>query len=122
LHLSDPGGSPHLGEPELMARGLDGFTRDTPSLLESVRLRDWGTGREVWPTPSTFSVDYAQSMPVPLHAGAHWADPEVQARRHAELAAERERIARFHTQGAKEQEIRQNKEERESFWHNNVPR
>ena len=29
LHLTDPGGLPHLTDPELMARGLDGFSRDT---------------------------------------------------------------------------------------------
>ena len=41
----------HLLSAELQARGLDRFTRDTPSLLTSVVLFDRDSGRQVWPPP-----------------------------------------------------------------------
>ena len=56
LHLSDPGdGRPHVPDPELKARRLDGFSRDTPCLLDT-RLYDWQSGREVWPPPQLRSL------------------------------------------------------------------
>ena len=108
LHLSDPGdGRPHLRDPELQARRLDGFTRDVPSLLESVHLHDWQSGREVWPPRQpAFAAEFVQSMTVPS-VGAAWADPVVQERRRAEIAAEQERMSRHYaTQAAEQQERR----------------
>ena len=50
LHQARPAGvMEHLGSAELHARGLDRFTRDAPSLLTSVVLFDWDSGRQIWP-------------------------------------------------------------------------
>ena len=77
LHVTDPGGLPHVTDPELMARGLAGFSRDLPSLLEAVRLADWASGTEIWPPRSgDFAVSVAQMMTVPS-VGAAWADEQV---------------------------------------------
>jgi hypothetical protein len=38
----------HLRSVELHARGLDGFSVNTPSLLTSVCLYDWDTGRQIF--------------------------------------------------------------------------
>jgi hypothetical protein len=50
LHQARPAGvMEHLVSAELHARGLDRFTRDTPSLLTSVCLFDFHSGRQIWP-------------------------------------------------------------------------
>jgi hypothetical protein len=36
-----------LRSAELHARGLDGFTRDAPSLFTSVHLVNWKSGRQI---------------------------------------------------------------------------
>jgi hypothetical protein len=114
LHLSDPGdGRPHVPDPELKARRLDGFSRDTPSWLDT-RLYDWQSGREVWPPPQlSFAADYA----VDDHpsVGAAWADPAIQERRRAEIVAEQERMARHHATQAAEQQERENRQLREQW-------
>ena len=38
-------------DPELIARNLDGFDRERPSLLAEVHLLDWNSGRQAWPPP-----------------------------------------------------------------------
>jgi hypothetical protein len=77
LHLSDPGdGRPHVTDPELQARGLRGFSRDQPSLLESVHLHDWQSSKEIWPPfQPPFAAQFV--LPVPQHPGALWSDPAV---------------------------------------------
>jgi hypothetical protein len=48
LHQARPRGvMEHLVSAELHARGLDRFTRDVPSLLTSVCLFDWNSGRQI---------------------------------------------------------------------------
>jgi hypothetical protein len=108
LHLTDPGGLAHVRDPELVARRLDGFTRDVPSLLDAVHLHDWQSGTEVWPPRQpSFAAEFAQTMTIPS-VGAAWADPEVQERRRSELAAAQERMARAHAKMSRDQEERQN--------------
>ena len=52
LHRARPAGvMEHLVSAELHARGRDRFTRDTPSLLTSVCLFDFHSGRQAWPPP-----------------------------------------------------------------------
>ena len=60
LHVTDPGGLPHVVDPELVARRLDGFTRDVPSLLDSVRLPDFTSGRELTAreNPNSFAASF----------------------------------------------------------------
>ena len=85
LHLTDPGdGRPHLPDPELKARRLDGFSAEVKSLLEAVRLPDFTSGRELWPEkPPSFAASFSASM-VPQHPGAAWCSPEYLEARHAE--------------------------------------
>jgi hypothetical protein len=110
LHATDPGGLPHLRDPELVARRFDGFSADTPSLLDSVHLHDWRTGTEVWPPRQpSFAADFAQSFSIPS-VGPAWCDPAVQERRRAELAAAQERMARAHAEMSKAQEENQNRQ------------
>jgi hypothetical protein len=109
LHVTDTqGGSPRVSDPELKARRLDGFSRDVPSLLDAVHLHDWQSGTEIWPPRQpSFAADFAQTMTIPS-VGAAWADPEVQERRRAEIAAQQEQMARHHSQMSRDQEALQN--------------
>jgi hypothetical protein len=83
--------------PELAARPL----------LDKVQLFQLDGQTQLWPPPSTFAAEYVQTMTIPS-VGAAWADPEVQERRRAEIAAEQEKMARHHSQMSKEQEALQN--------------
>jgi hypothetical protein len=118
LHITDPGtgGSPlpHVPDPELMACGLRGFSRDQPSLLDNVRLCDWQSGKEIWPPfQPPFAAEFV--LPVPQHPGAAWSSPEYLAAQHAERVAEQARMAAHFEQAAKEQEARENRTLRENW-------
>jgi hypothetical protein len=121
LHVTDPGGLPHVDDPELAARGLQGFSRDQPSLLEGVHLRDWQTGREVWPPYVAFgAIMVEQSMPMfaprdPDECTSNWW--RARERRAAEQSKANEQQARYFVQQTQEQEERMNREERERFAH-----
>jgi hypothetical protein len=71
LYADRPPGVDDIPDPELEARNLQHFARDCPTLLDSVQLRDWHSGREVWPERSSaqFAATFAQSMAVPLRDG-----------------------------------------------------
>jgi hypothetical protein len=116
LHLTDTqGGLPHVPDPELKARRLDGFSRDVPSLLDAVHLHDWQSGTEIWPPRAAdFAATFAASM-VPQHPGALWTDPAVQERQRAERAAEQARMAAHYETQAAEQLARENKTLRENW-------
>jgi len=75
LHQArSPGVMEHLLSAELHARGLDRFTRDTPSLLTSVCLFDWNSGRQIWPPRRPpMAAAFATSM-VPACDPADWAN------------------------------------------------
>ena len=110
LHVTDPGGLPHVSDPELRARRLDGFTGDVPSLLDSVRLPDFTSGRELWPEkPTSFEANFAASM-VPQHPGATWCDPEFLAARRRAITEEQEKLALHARARQKEQQDRENQE------------
>jgi hypothetical protein len=51
LGIRPDGVEQHLRSAELHARGLENFGHNTPSLLTSVFLFDWETGRQVCPPP-----------------------------------------------------------------------
>jgi hypothetical protein len=105
-----------LRSAELHARGLDGFTRDSPSLLGSVVLFDFESGRQIWPPPrpSMASAFAAIAMPgCDRRFTADWAKDNE--RRAAAQQAERQRMADYYARTTKEQEDRQNAELRESF-------
>jgi hypothetical protein len=115
LHRTRPTGmTQHLLSAELHARGLDNFSRDNPSLLESTRLFDWVSGREIWPPPQTpLAVLVAASVPRMQHPGADWW--KTNERRAAEQRAEQQRMSDYYVRAKAEQEARENAEARERF-------
>lgn len=76
-----------LLEVELHARDLDAFTRDEPSIITEVKLRDWGdSARMLWPPPRTLD----QSMFAPVVSG----DPRLYTGRWHEVWEEQAAAAR----------------------------
>jgi hypothetical protein len=103
----------HLVSAEVHARGLDRFTRDTPSLLTSVCLFDWDSGRQMWPPPQpSISAAFAATL-VPADNSADWANNYE--RRAAAQQRERQYIADYYARTTREQEERENREARERF-------
>jgi hypothetical protein len=117
LHQARPVGVQlHLYSRELEARGIEAFARDVPSLLDSVHLIDWESGREIWPPPqpSMAAAFAATAMPAyDRRFTGDWAKDNE--RRAAEQRAEQQRIADFYARTTKEQEERENAEARELF-------
>jgi hypothetical protein len=100
---------------ELEARNMTAFTRDNPSLSATVELRDWNSGRSLWPctTSTSFAAAYAETMTAPYHPGPRWADVDEQARRRAEKEKRHHEIGEHYQRMTAEQEDRINREERE---------
>jgi hypothetical protein len=103
----------YLVSAELHARGRNGFSGDTRSVLNSVQLFDWDTGRQICPPPRP-SLAGASPMPTYDHRfGADWAkDNEA---RDAAQQRHREDMANHYVRMTREQEERQNAEGRERF-------
>jgi hypothetical protein len=117
LHQARPAGvTRHLLSAELHARGLDRFTRETPSLLDLVHLIDLESGRQVWPPPQR-SIAAAFAAVEPSHDSrrfsADWAKDNE--RRAAAQRAEQQRMADYYARTTKEQEDRENAEAQERF-------
>ena len=77
LHQARPAGvALHLLGAELVARGLDGFTRFEPSIASELKLPDWNQATKLaWPPPTpSIAVQVAADMArmLPPHAGANW--------------------------------------------------
>src|SRR5262249_26480283 len=99
----------HLLSAELQARGLDSFTRDMPSLLNSVVLFDWDTGRPIWPPPRpSLAAAFVATSMVPAYNPTDWHKDERRAKAQQQ---ERKLMART----SREQEERENREARERF-------
>ena len=60
---------------ELVARGLDTFSRDQPSLARTVQLPDWEcSSKMAWPASQVpLAALMAQSIGPQVHPGADWA-------------------------------------------------
>jgi hypothetical protein len=118
LHQARPAGvMEHLLSAELHARGLDRFTRDTPSLLTSVSLFDFDSGRQVWPPRRPPMAAAFDTSMVPAYDNrrfsADWAkDNDLRA---AAQRAEQQRVADFYSRETKEREDSENREARERF-------
>src|SRR5579862_4652523 len=100
---------------ELHARGLDNFSRDKPSLLTSVCLFDWETGRQICPPPQqSMAAAFAAIVPASNQrfSGEWWKETEDGA---ARRRAEQQRIADYYKRASQEQEDRENAEARERF-------
>jgi hypothetical protein len=106
----------YLRSVELHARGLDNFSRDMPSLLTSVCLLDWDTGRQICPPPrQSMGAAFAETM-MPTsdrRFSADWWQEREQGV--ASQRAEQQRIADNYSRMTKEQEDRENLEARERF-------
>jgi hypothetical protein len=114
LHQARPGGvMEHLVSAELHARGLDRFTRDVPSLLKSVCLFDWNSGRQIWPPPRPPMAAAFAATFVPANNPADWANNYEQ--RAASQERERQYMADFYVRQTQQQEERENREARERF-------
>ena len=113
MHQRRPAGVQSVRDPELIARNLDGFDRERPSLLAEVRLLDWNTGRQIWPPPRpSISAAFATSL-VPACDPADWANNYE--RRAAAQQREQQYTADYYRRATREQEERQNREARERF-------
>jgi hypothetical protein len=113
LHQRRPSGVQSVRDPELIARNLDGFDRERPSLLAEVRLLDWPNGRETWPPPQPSMASAFAATFLPAYDPADWANNSE--RRAAAQQAERLRMADYYARLTKEQEERENREARERF-------
>ena len=103
----------HLLSAELHARGLDRFTRDAPSLLTSVSLFDFDSGRQVWPPRQPpMAAAFAATL-VPADNSADWANNYE--RRAAAQQREQQYMADYYARTTREQEERENREARERF-------
>ena len=92
---------------ELTARGLKSFSRNEPSLAETVVLPG------LWPPRSNPSAAIEMLMASPAHYyGDNWADNGTRVEK--ERASERERMAAHYEQMTREQTERSNREEREA--------
>jgi hypothetical protein len=84
LHRARPAGAElHLAGAELVARNLDGFTRDDPPITEGLQLPDWGNATKIaWPPPTApLGVLAAQSMALASHPGGDWWQVKEEATR-----------------------------------------
>jgi hypothetical protein len=98
-----------------MARELDGFTINTPSLLEATKLFDFATGKQIWPLPERpLGVVVAEGMRFgrDVRYTADWW--KVNAQRVADAQRENEATAARFATMAREQEERQNRELKEA--------
>jgi hypothetical protein len=120
LHQARPAGvTQHLVSAELYARGLDSFSSNAPSLLTSVHLVDWNSGRQIWPPPrpSMAAAFAASAMPgYDRHFSGDWAKDNE--RRAAAQQAEQQRITDYYARTTKEQEDREMQRRRNVSWHN----
>ena len=63
-----------LRQVELVARGLDNFSRAYPPITKAVQLPDWTNSEKmIWPPPQpSLAVQVAMSMTYGPHPGADW--------------------------------------------------
>jgi hypothetical protein len=117
LHQARPPGmEQHLRSAELHARGLDSFSRDTPSLLTAVHLVDWDTGHQIWPPPPPSMAAAFAAIAMPAYDRRFTGDwAKDNERRAAGQRAEQQRMADYYVRAKKEQEERENAEARELF-------
>jgi hypothetical protein len=101
---------------ELHARGLVSFSANTPSLLTSVCLFDWHTGRQICPPPqpSMAAALAATMMPASdrRFSGEWWEEREQGA---ARQRVQQQSMSDYYARTTREQEDRENAEAREGF-------
>jgi hypothetical protein len=74
LHQARPAGvREHLLRPELVGRGIERFTINSPSLIDEVTLPAFEPGQpQVWPPPRKLDPTLFASVPHNLHYSADW--------------------------------------------------
>ena len=102
-----------LRQVELVARGLDNFSRADPPITKAVQLPDWTNSEKmVWPPPQpSLAVQVAASMTFSQHPGDDWWQQREE--RTAALRAEQERVAAYYEEMARQREERENAEAQE---------
>ena len=100
-------------EPELVARGLESFSRANPSITEEFKLPDWDEPTKLaWPpSQPSLGVIMAQTMAVPYHPGGNWGQQREE--RAAAVREEQERVADYYEAQARRREERENAETQE---------
>jgi hypothetical protein len=107
LHQARPRGVQlHLLGSELVARELERFTRDVPSLLQAVTLLDFDTGKPVWPLvrKRDMSMFDPERYADPRASKDWWKFKEADA---AQAKAESQRVADYYEKQNKEREARE---------------
>jgi hypothetical protein len=101
------GGHRRLRQVELVARGLDNFSRADPPITKAVQLPDWTNSEKmIWPPPQpSLAVQVATTMTYGPHPGANWWQ-ESKARAQA-MREEQERVAAFYEAQARQREERE---------------
>jgi hypothetical protein len=91
LHQARPSGVHlHLAGAEQTARGLERFSRDTPSLLRAVTLLEFNSGKQVWPPLAPLDASMFAPLPDdPRHSADWWKFREQDA---AHARAESQRV------------------------------
>jgi hypothetical protein len=110
INGSAPSGEHRLRQVELVARGLDNFSRADPPITKAVQLPDWLNSEKLaWPPPQpSLAVLVASSMTFSQHPGDNWWRQDEE--RKAALRAEQERVAAYYEQMARQREERENAE------------
>jgi hypothetical protein len=114
LHQARPAGiSRHLRSAELVARGLESFGRDNPSLTQELKLPDWEQPTKLaWPPPQVpLGVLVAQSMASAPHPGGNWWQHNQE--RAAAVREEQQRVSDYYADQARRHEERENAEAQE---------
>lgn len=115
LHRRRPAGiSLHLDEAELVARGIERFSRNTPTILRDLQLPDWENSPKLAYPPRQPGVGaaYAASMAPAVQydrrfSGDWWKDGDARA---AEQAAESKRVADFYADQKRQHDEREDAE------------
>jgi hypothetical protein len=116
LHQRRPPGVESVRDPELIARNLDRFDRELPSLLTVVHLCDWTNGGEKWPPPQPSIAGAFAATAMPTYDRRFTADwAKENERRAATQRAEQQRMADYYARLTQEQEERENAEARQRF-------
>ena len=112
FHQGRPSGVPGLLLGcELQARGLQSFDRDTPSLLNQIKLFSL-SGKAIWPPPQ--KKEWVNSIPVieASYGGPNWWDKHIQEERQAQVKRESDRVTAYY---AEQQRLREEREHQEDI-------
>jgi hypothetical protein len=84
-----------LREVELVARNLEGFTRDEPSIITELKLPDWAdSARMAWPPPRPFDQSMFEPVPYDPRYSPEWGLVQKEDRRASREREERETAER----------------------------